>query len=49
VRGDDVKRLHLRIAIRADRALRGATVLVDPASAPRCVQPIVSGRLAALS
>jgi hypothetical protein len=49
VRGDDVQRLHLTIAIRADRALRGATVLVDPASAPSCVQPIVSGRLAALS
>lgn len=49
VRGDDVQRLHLTIAIRADRALRGATILVDPASAPNCVQPIVSGRLAALS
>jgi hypothetical protein len=49
VRGDDVQRLHLTIAIRADRALRGATILVDPASAPSCVHPIVSGRLAALS
>jgi hypothetical protein len=49
VRGDDVQRLHLTIAIRADRALRGATILVDPASAPSCAQPIVSGRLAALS
>ena len=49
VRGDDVQRLHLRVAIRADRALRGATILVDPASAPSCVQPIVSGRLAPLS
>jgi hypothetical protein len=49
VRGDDVQRVHLTIAIRADRALRGATILVDPASAPTCVRPIVSGRLAALS
>jgi len=49
VRGDDVQLLHLRVAIRADRALRGATILVDPASAPSCAQPIVSGRLAALS
>jgi hypothetical protein len=49
VRGDDVQRLHLTVAIRADRALRGATILVDPAAAPSCVHPIVSGRLAALS
>jgi hypothetical protein len=49
VRGDDVKRLRLTVAIRSDRALRGATVLVDPAHAPRCARPIVSGRLAALS
>jgi hypothetical protein len=49
VRGDDVQRLHLAIAIRADRALHGATILVDPASAPSCVEPIVSGRFAALS
>jgi hypothetical protein len=49
VRGDDVQRLRLTIAIGADRALRGATILVDPAFAPSCVRPIVSGRLAALS
>jgi hypothetical protein len=49
VRGDDVQRLHLTVAIRADRALRGATILVDPAAAPSCVQPIVGGRRAALS
>jgi hypothetical protein len=49
VRGDDVQRLHLTTAIRADRALRGATILVDPASAPSCVHPIVAGRAAALS
>jgi hypothetical protein len=49
VRGDDVQRLHLTVAIRADRALRGATVLIDPAHAPSCLRPIVSGRLAALS
>jgi hypothetical protein len=49
VRGDDVQRLHMTIAIRADRALHGATILVDPTSAPSCVEPIVSGRLAALS
>jgi hypothetical protein len=49
VRGDDVQRLRLTTAIRADRALRGATILVDPAFAPSCVHPIVSGRLAALS
>ena len=49
VRGNDVERLHLRVAIRADRALRGATILVDPASTPSCGRPIVSGRLAALS
>jgi hypothetical protein len=49
VRGDDVQRLHLTIAIRADRALRGATILVDPASAPNCLHPIATGRLAALN
>jgi hypothetical protein len=49
VRGDEVRRVHLTVAIRADRALRGATILVDPAFAPSCVRPIVSGRLAALS
>jgi hypothetical protein len=49
VRGDDVQRLRLTTAIRTDRALRGATILVDPAFAPSCVHPIVSGRLAALS
>lgn len=49
VRGDDVQRLHMTVAIRADRALRGATILVDPASVPSCLHPIVGGRLAALS
>lgn len=49
IRGDDVQRVHMTTAIRADRALRGATILVDPASAPSCVHPIVTGPLAALS
>jgi hypothetical protein len=49
LRGDDVRRLHLNVPIRADRALRGATILVDPAAAPDCLQPIQTGRLAALS
>ena len=49
VRGDDVRRLHLTVPIRDDRALRRATVLVDPAAAPSCAQPITTGRRAALS
>jgi hypothetical protein len=49
VRGDHVRRLHLTSAIRTVPALRGATILVDPAFAPSCLRPIVSGRLAALS
>jgi len=49
VRGDDVRRLHMAVPIGADRALRGATILVDPAAAPSCLQPIRSGHLAALS
>ncbi|HEX4678076.1 MAG TPA: glycosyltransferase family 39 protein [Gaiellaceae bacterium] len=49
VRGDDVQRLRLTVPIQADRALRGATILVDPAAAPSCLRPIRAGRLAALS
>jgi len=49
IRGDDVARLHLHRPLRADRQLRGATILVDPARALRCVRPITSGRLAALA
>ena len=49
VRGDDVQRLRLTRPIRAEPALRGATILVGPATAPRCLRPIRTGRLAALS
>lgn len=49
VRGDDVQRLHLNLPIRADRELRGATILVDPVAAPSCLRPIRTGHLAALS
>ena len=49
LRGDTVHRLHLTRPIRADRALRGATILVDPATAPSCLRPIRSGHLAALT
>lgn len=44
IRGDDVERLR---RVRPD-VLKHATILADPASAPSCVQPIRSGRLAAL-
>jgi uncharacterized membrane protein len=49
LRGDDVERLQLTRPIRAEPALRGATILVNPAAAPSCLQPIRTGRLAALS
>ena len=45
IRGDDVERLR---RVRPDE-LRHATILSDPAASPTCVQPIRSGRLAALS
>jgi hypothetical protein len=49
IRGDGVMRLRLDRPIEADRQLRGATILADPARAPRCVRPITTGRLAALA
>jgi hypothetical protein len=49
IRGDEVARLHLHGPIGAQRQLRGATILSDPARAPRCVKPITTGRLAALA
>lgn len=50
IRGDGVvRRLRLDRPIEADPQLRGATILADPARAPRCVRPITTGRLAALA
>jgi hypothetical protein len=49
LRGDDVKRMRLTVPIGSARALRGATILVNPAAAPSCVRPIRTGHLAALS
>jgi hypothetical protein len=49
IRGDDVARLRLNRPIAANRQLRGATILSNPARAPRCVRPITTGRLAALA
>ena len=49
LRGDDVQKLHLTVPIRADRQLHGATILVDPKASPKCVRPIRTGHLAALS
>lgn len=49
LRGDDVQRVQLTVPIRADRALRGATILVDPRASPSCLRPIRTGHLASLS
>jgi hypothetical protein len=49
IRGDDVLRLHLRGPLARDPALRGATFLSNPADRSPCVQPITSGRSAALA
>ena len=49
IRGDDVARLRLDRPLKADRQLRGATILADPARALRCARPITNGRLAALA
>jgi hypothetical protein len=49
IRRGGVARLRLDRPIEADRQLRGATILTDPARAPRCVRPIMRGRLAPLS
>jgi len=49
IRGADVDRVRLDRPLEADRQLRGATILADPARAPRCVRPIIRGRLAALA
>jgi hypothetical protein len=49
IHGADVARLRLDRPIKGERRLRGATILADPARAPRCVRPITTGRLAALA
>jgi hypothetical protein len=49
VRGDDVLRVRLTVPIGSARALRGATILVNPAAAPSCLRPIRTGHLASLS
>jgi hypothetical protein len=49
IHGVDVVRLRLDRPIDTVRRLRGATILADPARAPRCVRPITRGRLAALA
>jgi hypothetical protein len=49
IRGDDVRRLHLRRPLEGDRALRGATFLSSPTGRSPCVRPITTGRLAALA
>jgi len=49
IRRGGVVRLVLDRPIASDRRLRGATILADPAQAPRCVRPIMTGRLAPLT
>jgi hypothetical protein len=49
IRRSRVERLRLDRPIEADRQLDGATILADPADAPHCVRPIMTGRLAPLS
>ena len=49
IRGVGVIRMRLDRPIDTVRRLRGATILADPAAAPRCVRPITRGRLAALA
>jgi hypothetical protein len=49
IRRSGVERLRLDRPIEADRQLHGATILADPARAPRCVRPIMTGRLAPLT
>jgi len=49
IRGRDVDRLRLLRPLEGDPQLRGATFLSNPANRSRCVRPITTGRLAALS
>jgi hypothetical protein len=49
IRGNSVARVHLHRQLESVPRLRGATFLANPAGKPVCVQPITTGRFAALA